>query len=203
MPDDRRGGADPTGTADQPRKSHVCPVWIGWLLVSPLRRLLENPETALSPLVSRGSTVVDAGCAMGFYSLTLARLVGPDGRVICVDVQQGMLDSLVRRASRAGLESVIEPRLGTQETLELDDLAGRVDLVTAFHVVHEAAYPRRFLGECCASLATGGRLLVAEPRRHVSDADFAETFATIETLGLEPMPAPAIRWSHSALFRRP
>ena len=91
--------------------------------------VVENPGTILGPYVEPGSTVVDVGCAMGFHSLDLARLVGPDGRVVCLDIQQKMLDRLVKRARRKGLDTIIEARLCTQEGLELDDLDGTAELV--------------------------------------------------------------------------
>ena len=40
--------------------------------------------------------MIDAGCAMGFYSLPMARMVGSGGRVICVDLQEKMVRSCSR-----------------------------------------------------------------------------------------------------------
>ncbi len=64
----------------------VCPWYLGYLLASPLRRLLENPERMLRPYVRPGMTVLEPGSGMGFFSLPLARLVGAEGRVVCVDL---------------------------------------------------------------------------------------------------------------------
>jgi SAM-dependent methyltransferase len=197
---------DPLTNHDEPgspRHHHVCPVWIGRLLVSPLRRLVEDPTAILGPLVTPGATAVDVGCAMGFHSLDLARLVGPEGRVVCLDIQQKMLDGLVKRARRKGLDAVIEPRLCSQEALGLEDLAGRAALVIAFNVVHETAFPEQFLGQCAGALRPGGRLLVAEPRGHVSTSDFAEITGVARPLGLRTQPAPSIWRSHTALFEKP
>jgi len=202
MPESDPEGVRTEAEAGEPRHHHTCPVWIGRLLVSPLRRLVENPLEILAPLASRGSTVVDVGCAMGFHSLDLARLVGPDGRVVCVDLQQEMLEGLLKRARRKGVEAVIEPRLCTQNDLGLADLAGKAELVTAFHVVHETEFPDRFLRECAATLRPAGRLLVVEPRGHVDDRDFAATVAAVQGLGLARETAPKIRWSHTALFAK-
>jgi ubiquinone/menaquinone biosynthesis C-methylase UbiE len=188
---------------ETPREHHVCPVWVGRLLVSPIRRLFENPGKILGPYVTPGSTVVDVGCAMGFHSLDLARHVGPEGRVVCLDIQQKMLDGLVKRARRKGLEGVIEPRLCSQDGFGLDDIAGTAELVMAFNVVHETTYPSRFIRECANALAPGGRLLIAEPSGHVSADDFKETISTAVDLGLERYDAPAIRKCRTALFSKP
>lgn len=200
---------DPTTRTQQPgeteaaREHHTCPVWVGRLLASPLRRLVEDPREILGRYVSPGATVVDVGSAMGFYSLELARLVGPRGRVVSLDIQQEMLDGLVKRARRKGLDAVIEPRLCTQDGLGIGDLTGIAELVAAFNVVHETARPTRFLGECAAALRPGGRLLVVEPKGHVTDVGFADTVSIVRSTGLDPAPAPAVWRSRTALFVRP
>ncbi|QTA83790.1 SAM-dependent methyltransferase domain-containing protein [Desulfonema limicola] len=60
----------------------VCPIWIGYLLLNPIIKLYQNPEKILSPYVSEGMTVLDMGCAMGYFSLPLARMVGTGGKVM-------------------------------------------------------------------------------------------------------------------------
>jgi 2-polyprenyl-3-methyl-5-hydroxy-6-metoxy-1,4-benzoquinol methylase len=59
---------------------HVCPFWVGYLLLSPVRKLITNPDRILRPYVKPGMRVLDAGTAMGFFSLPLARAVGFDTR---------------------------------------------------------------------------------------------------------------------------
>jgi ubiquinone/menaquinone biosynthesis C-methylase UbiE len=172
---------------DEPRHHHVCPWWIGYLIASPLRKLGENPDKILRPLVEPGMTAVDVGSAMGFFSLPLARKVGPTGRVVCLDVQQRMLTSLTRRARRKKLDGIIETRCCTQEDLGIDDLTGEVDVALAIHVVHESAYPRRFLTQIRDALCPGGRLLVIEPKGHVSDEEFETTRSTGLDLGFREL----------------
>jgi ubiquinone/menaquinone biosynthesis C-methylase UbiE len=124
---------------------------------------------------------------MGFFSLPLARKVGPTGRVVCLDVQQRMLTSLTRRARRKKLDGIIETRCCTQEDLGIDDLTGEVDVALAIHVVHESAYPRRFLTQIRDALCPGGRLLVIEPKGHVSDEEFETTRSTGLDLGFREL----------------
>ena len=69
----------------------VCPWWLGYLLASPLRRLMYDPARILTPHVREGMTVLEPGPAMGFFTLELARRVGPAGRVVAVDIQEKML----------------------------------------------------------------------------------------------------------------
>jgi ubiquinone/menaquinone biosynthesis C-methylase UbiE len=175
----------------------VCPWWIGYLLASPMRRWRENPDELLAPLVEPGMTVVDIGCAMGFFSLPAARLVGPEGRVVCVDVQRRMLSSLAGRARRKGFSDVVETRLSTQADLGLGDLEGKADLALAIHVVHETAYPSRWFRQVSQILRPGGRLVVTEPSGHVTEADFDEEMTMAASNGFEIRECPGFSrgWS--------
>ena len=74
--------------------SHTCPWWLGYLLVTPLRRLKEDPARILAPHVQEGMTVLEPGPGMGFFTLELSRRVGPRGRVVAVDLQEEMLAAL-------------------------------------------------------------------------------------------------------------
>jgi ubiquinone/menaquinone biosynthesis C-methylase UbiE len=175
---------------------------MGYLLASPIRRLFEKPEAILEPFTEAGMTAVDIGCAMGFFSLPLARLVGPEGRVVCVDVQQRMLKTLVKRARRQGLDHVIETRLADQQSLGLEDLEDRADLALAFHVVHETDFPERFLQQCRAVLRPGGLLLIAEPRGHVKPEEIEATLRLTLDLGFDVLDAPELRCSYTLLLKK-
>ena len=102
----------------------VCPVWVGYLLASPLRKFAHNPDKILSPYVKEGMTVLDIGSAMGFFSIPMAQMVGPEGKVICVDMQEKMLERLQKRAHKAGVADRIETRLW-EEGLTLGPVASR------------------------------------------------------------------------------
>ncbi len=72
----------------------VCPWWIGYLLASPIRRWLQDPGAIVGPYVSEGMIVLEPGPGMGFFTLEIARRVGPQGRVIAVELQPRLLFSL-------------------------------------------------------------------------------------------------------------
>ena len=143
--------------------SHVCPIWIGYLLLCPFRGFAHDPAKILGPHVREGMTVLDAGCAMGFFSLPLARMVGPSGKVLCVDIQKKMLSKLESRAVKAGLSDRVRPLLASEQSLGLQDWEGQVDFALAFAVLHEVPDPARTVGEIHAALKPGASLLVAEP----------------------------------------
>ena len=180
----------------------VCPWWLGYLLVAPLRRLFQDPAALLAPHLAEGMTVLEPGSGMGFFTLEIARRVGAAGRIVAVDVQPRMLAGLRRRAEKAALGGRIETRLAQADRLGVDDLEGKVDLVFAFAVVHEMPDARRFLEEAARLLKPGGRLLVAEPRGHVTGRDFAAMLETAGSLGLRLAERPAIRGSWTAVLVR-
>jgi ubiquinone/menaquinone biosynthesis C-methylase UbiE len=161
----------------------VCPHWIGYLLLNPLRKLFEDPDRLLGSLAGEGITVLEPGCGMGYFTLPLARMVGPSGRVVAIDVQPKMLAALGKRALKAGLADRIELRLGESDRLRIEDLRGTVDLALGIHMVHEVQNPSRFLAEIRDALKEGGRLLIVEPKGHVSREDFTKTVSAAEAIG--------------------
>jgi ubiquinone/menaquinone biosynthesis C-methylase UbiE len=172
--------------------AHVCPWWLGWVLANPVRKLIHDPARILAPHIREGMHVLEPGPGMGFFTLELARRVGPTGRVVAVDLQPRMLSGLRRRVRRAGLDGRVETRLATQDTLGVSDLAGRVDLVLAFAVVHELPDADRFFAEIRPTLAPGGRVLMAEPTGHVSSAEFDRTLAAAARVGLHAGPVGTV-----------
>jgi SAM-dependent methyltransferase len=115
-----------------------------WVLGNPLRRLVHPPGRILAPFVAPGMTVLEPGPGVGFFTIELARRVGPGGRVVAVDVRPEMLEEVRRRAARAGVLDRVEARLARDDRLGIDDLAGTVDFVLAFAMVHEVPDAGRF-----------------------------------------------------------
>lgn len=180
----------------------VCPWWLGPVLASPLRRWFQDPHALLSPWVKDGDVVLEPGPGMGFFTLELARLAGPAGRVVAVDLQPKMLEGLRKRARKAGVDARIETRVATAESLGVADLAGRVDFVLAAAMVHELPDAARFFAEVAAALRPGGRALLAEPSGHVNRAAFAAELELARRAGLRVEPGPTVRSSHAALLVR-
>lgn len=180
----------------------VCPWWVGYLLLNPLRRVAQSPRRTLSPLVREGMTILEVGPGMGFFTLDLARMVGPDGRVVAVDVEPRMVDALSRRLRRAALGDRAEVRLSRAERLDADDLEGRVDLALLIYVVHEVEDPARLFETIRRTLAPQGRALIVEPPLHVSRAAFSRTLETARLAGLHEIDRPRWRGCKTALLRR-
>ena len=179
----------------------VCPWWMGYLLLSPFRALRQSPRRILGSYVSQGMTVLDVGCAMGYFSIPLARMVGTSGAVVCVDLQERMLKTLRRRARWARVSARIDARTCAAERLELEDLAGTVDFALLFAVVHEMPAPPRLMAEVAQLLvADSGRALLAEPRGHVSESEFAASVNQALDAGLRVVEHPRVGRSHAVVL---
>ena len=87
---------------------------------------MQDPVAILRPFVSDGMMVFEPGPGMGFFTLELARLVGPMGKVVAVDVQPRMLSELRRRAGKAGLLDRVDARQGPGDGMGIDDLRRRM-----------------------------------------------------------------------------
>ena len=83
--------------------------------------------------------------------------------------------------------------IGTNETL---------DFILTFWMVHEVRDQKAFFSELNGNLASGGRILAAEPKLHVSREKFQKTIETAHSTGLQLSEQPSIRFSHTALFEK-
>lgn len=182
---------------------HLCKPWMGRLLASPLRALLDPPRRLLAPFVEPGMTVLDVGTGMGFHAITVARLVGPSGRVLALDVQEAMLRGLERRARRRRLLDRIDARRCTQTDLGLDDLEGQADLALLIHTVHEMTDPVTTVRQVRAALRSGGRLLVAEPDGHIAAEDRDRIFDLIADLGFVEIRPLEVAKGRGGLYEKP
>jgi ubiquinone/menaquinone biosynthesis C-methylase UbiE len=177
-------------------------------LVRESRQREEDCKRLLAALkVKPGETVCDLGCGNGFYTLRLARLVGPKGKVYAVDIQPEMLKMLNERAKkeRIGnvtliLGSVINPRLPE----------GQIDLVLLIDVYHEFSYPEQMLAAIRKSLKPQGRIALAEFRAEDPKVPILPLHKMSKKQILKEFPANGLRlveefdglpWQHLMFFR--
>ncbi len=177
--------------------SRVCPWWCCFTFDNPLRRLFHNPDAILSPYIRPGFTVVDIGPGMGFFTLAMCRLVGKGGKAVAADVQQKMLDGIMRRARRSNLTGRLKTVRSTHSDVRV---AEKADFVLAFWMVHETPDQKRFLSQIAALLKPKGKFLLVEPKLHVGRKAFGRTLQEAGAAGLTMEGTPRIALSRSALF---
>jgi SAM-dependent methyltransferase len=84
----------------------------------------------------------------------------------------------------------------------LNAIAGKIDFVLAFAVVHEVPDKERLLLEIWNTMKDSGKLLIAEPKAHVSKTDFDRTISIARGVVFEVINAVAIRRSHAILMAK-
>jgi len=179
------------------RRSHACPPWLCFTFDHPLRKLIHDPAKVLGLHVKAGDTVLDLGPGRGYFTMELARRVGPTGRVIAADIHPGMLSALVRRARRHGVVDRIRPHLCPPDSLALDH---SLDFVLMFWMLHETPDPGRIFREIRIILRPEGRILFVEPKLHVSGPSFEAFLTAARNAGFDIAGRPAVRMSRAALL---
>lgn len=143
------------------RISIPCPSWLSWMveLDNPFARSNRAAFIVGNMELLPGMSVLDAGCGPGRVTLPLARAVGPDGVVVAMDFQSGMLASVVTKAKDARIENVrtVKAPIG-QSGLE----ASRFDRAVMAAVLGEVPNRAAAMNDMFHVLKPGGVLAVAE-----------------------------------------
>ena len=176
----------------------VCPVEGAGGLDNRFRRLFQNPNEILERRIQKGMTIVDLGCGPGFFSIAAAELVGVKGKVIAVDMQEGML-SKVRNKIRG---TKIEKRIKLHKCKESKiDISDKADFLLAFYLIHEVPDQESLFKEIKSILKPDGKALIVEPKFHVSKKAFEETDQLVKKLGFEVIERPKIFFSRAIGLR--
>lgn len=109
--------------------------------------------------IEEGMTVVDLGCGSGIDVILAAHMVGPDGRVIGVDLLPEMIERAEALAAEAGVENAEFLRT-EMENLPLADAS--VDVVSSNGAINLSARKSRVLAEADRVLRPGGQLVTAD-----------------------------------------
>lgn len=179
-------------------KLRVCPVEHAHSLDSKLRKWLQNPNKILAPYINEGMTVLDIGCGPGFFSIELAKMVGQNGKVISVDLQEGMLQKIRNKINGTPLEGIIK-----LVKCEVDDLNvhDKVDFILAFYMVHEVPDKDKLFHSLKNILNEKGKLLIVEPKfGHVNKEEFNITISKAEKVGFMSAPGLKLPFSFSSLL---
>jgi len=140
-----------------------CPVWMKWMLDPPSGHVSARTTKTIGLLDLRpGMSVLDAGCGPGRLTIPLAERAGPGGTVTAMDLQEGMLQEVEKRAQKAGLTNIRYLRAGIGEG-KLGP--GQFDRAVLITVIGEIPDREAALRELFAAMKPGGVLLVEETIR--------------------------------------
>jgi protein-L-isoaspartate O-methyltransferase len=152
--------------------------------------------------VGPGQVVADAGAGHGYLTLLLSELVGPQGKVLAVEIDPRMLASLNRQVRDRGLANV-EIIRGMEWDPRLP--AGQLDFILVLHAYHEFSHPVEMTRALVDALKPGGRLVIVESRQE----DLTQPFDRLHSMSREqlraemrPFPLRLLRESSPSLPNR-
>lgn len=127
-----------------------------------------NPALVVgqTPL-SKGMTVADLGCGSGFYVLPAAQLVGPEGTVYAVDVQEAKLEATQSAAKQFGYKNVRVVKADLSKPL-LDVPETSCDLVIIGNILHEVKDKAQLLKNTYRIMGADSGLLVVEWKKELT-----------------------------------
>jgi len=158
--------------------------------------------------IKPGMTVCDMGCGNGFHTLKMAKMTGPQGTVMAVDVQPEMLKLLRERTEKEGLEN-ITPILGSFHNPRLPP--NSIDLILLVDVYHEFSHPVTMLKAMRESLKPEGVIVLVEFRAEDPKVPIKPLHKMSKEQILKELPANGFKlvkdydklpWQHMMFFGR-
>src|SRR5260370_12956135 len=123
-------------------------------------RIAELKRRVVETLQLRaGDVAADVGCGDGFYTIPLARFLGPSGKVFAVDIDESALVKLKQHLAEGGLKNV-EAIRGADDDPKLP--AGALDGALIVNAYHEMTAHEAILRHVLAALKQGGVLVLME-----------------------------------------
>lgn len=180
-------------------KSVPCPTSLSWLVDLPIRRRYMRPvldRVGIQP----GETVLELGPGPGAFTVDAARRLGPDGKLIAVDIQPEMIAQVQERVSQAGLTNV-ETHVASAYELPIEDAS--VDRAFMVTVLPEIPDPVRGLREIRRVLKPGGIVSTTE---EFLDPDYPRIKTTLGwayAAGFELTDHYGNVWVYTLNFRKP
>lgn len=180
-------------------KGDVCHHSHSFALDNFIRRLFQNPKKIAGEYLNSGDTVIDIGCGPGFFSIDMAKIVGPSGKVYAVDLQKEMLDRVQQKMVKQNLtEQIILHQCGQDQINLGNDV--KADFILTYYMVHETPDSQQFLQEVKSYLKPGGRFLIVEPLFHVSKKKFEIVADQAAGIGFKSLGRPKKKGGRSLLL---
>ena len=178
-------------------------------MTRPERIQEEDPDRMLASLdIKKGSVVADIGAGVGYHVWRMSELVGPTGKVIGEDIQDGMIRLMRKNIEDWKLRNV-ELILGTPTDPKLP--ANALDLVLMVDVYHEFSDPVAMMRHIRDALKPDGRVVLVEFRKEdpnvpiqpLHKMSVPDVRAELEPLGFKfQRSLEFLPWQHVIFFKK-
>jgi ubiquinone/menaquinone biosynthesis C-methylase UbiE len=179
-------------------KKDVCGVEHVQLLDNGVRRLLQYPKRMFGDYIKPGDTVVDIGCGPGVFIPELAKMIGSEGKVVAIDLQNEMLQLAEKKIMSCGLADRVQFHQCKCDALDIELNA---DFILTFYMVHESPDPLHLIDQICFLLKQGGYYYLSEPKFHVSKEQYLQVVARCKANGLSLIKESGLL-SRTAVFQK-
>lgn len=123
------------------------------------RRLDRNAPDFLREVgVRSGQTILDFGSGSGTFTIPAAKLVGENGKIYALDVDEEVLNKVVDKADREGIENIEVIEISRNGKIPLDD--GELDLILLIDVLHDVESRKDLFEEVHKKLGPDGFIVV-------------------------------------------
>ena len=147
--------------------------------------------------IQSGHRVLDFGCGFGSIVIPAARVVGPQGRVLALDVDEAPLEAIRRRIAGTPLADRIDLVRTTGEARFPGVEEGQLDAVFLFDVLQHIADHTSLFAECRRTLRPGGSLHInATELSHPGKVDVAEMIHALNAAGFREAGSVRMRLMH-------
>ena len=180
------------------KKPLICPVTIAGILDSRVRKLFHNPNKILKPFIKKDITALDIGCGSGFFSMEIAELMEGTGKVISVDMQEGMLEILKQKIQGTNFQNNFVLHKCSQNAIGIKE---NVDFVLMFYMVHEVPSKENLFNEVLPLVNQNGLVMIVEPKL-ISKRKFKEMVNAITKKGFEEYCIPKIPLSRGIVLKK-
>ena len=159
---------------------HVCPLHMAGLLDNWFRRLIHNPKKIFNGLIEKGQSIVDLGCGPGTFTIDMAKMTGERGKVFAVDLQEGMLKRVEKKAKKFGVKERIIFHKCSKDKVGLTE---SIDFALAFYMLHESGNPESLLKDIFNILKPGGKFFLVEPKMHIKKEVYLDAIESAKKIG--------------------
>jgi ubiquinone/menaquinone biosynthesis C-methylase UbiE len=154
--------AQPSSPQGQTGRHALFPPKDLGLLESPDRDVWQKPDQIMDALgIADGSKVADVGAGSGYFTVRLAKRVGPNGAVWANDVQASMIEAITRRVAKdvsKDIRNVRAVRGTNSDPMLPDGMFDAVLMLETFSEVRRNGNPVLFLQNVRRALKDGGRV---------------------------------------------
>jgi len=180
------------------REDHTCPWWLCFTFDNPIRGLFQNPYKILKGYVKPDDTVLDIGPGMGYFTFPLSEMAGTKGKVIALDIQEGMLKRLEKKVTTRKIDN-IKVKLYDGKKFDLKE---KFNFILLFWMYHEVNNKPEFIKQIESVMENGARLLIAEPKIHVDKRRFDASIKLLTDAGFIITEQPQVSLSRSVLLQK-